>query len=315
MPGTGEWLNRDFEGSFPMVECILGNICCLFMLSSTLDAAARDARIERHDLVVASLGAMIVRPPWWSRAGLRVLRGNLAPDGAIIKPSAATDALLEHEGEAYVFESIEDFKANVDRDDLPVTPDTILVLKGCGPKGYPGMPEVGNMPIPKKLVQQGVRDMVRISDARMSGTAYGTAVLHVAPEAAAGGPIGLVRNGDRIRLAGEGEAGATGAPPGDLYVEVRVRPHRIFERDGDDLEEYSAHDRVVPRRRLARQIAGWLFVLRRICHRTTLSRGIEAGKPSGRPCGAAGRRFGPSGPAVRTAGRLGSTVRSGRGRS
>ncbi len=146
----------------------------------------------------------VIRPlsnPVRPAAGLRVLRGNLAPDGAIVKPSAATDALLEHEGPAYVFESIEQLKAEIDRDDLPVTPDTILVLKGCGPKGYPGMPEVGNMPIPAKLIKQGVRDMVRVSDARMSGTAFGTVVLHVAPEAQAGGPLALVRTGDRIRLS------------------------------------------------------------------------------------------------------------------
>ncbi len=134
-------------------------------------------------------------------SGLRVLRGNLAPKGAIVKPSAATDALLEHEGEAYVFETIEELKANIDREDLPVTPDTILVLKGCGPKGYPGMPEVGDMPLPAKLVKQGVRDMVRISDARMSGTAFGTVILHVSPEAQAGGPLALVKTGDRIRVS------------------------------------------------------------------------------------------------------------------
>ncbi len=146
----------------------------------------------------------VIRPfddPVKPAAGLRVLRGNLAPDGAIVKPSAATDRLLEHEGEAFVFESIEDLKANIDRDDLPVTPDTILVLKGCGPKGYPGMPEVGNMPIPAKLVREGVRDMVRVSDARMSGTAYGTVILHVSPEAQAGGTLALVKTGDRIRVS------------------------------------------------------------------------------------------------------------------
>ncbi|MCG7623821.1 IlvD/Edd family dehydratase [Epibacterium sp. Ofav1-8] len=134
-------------------------------------------------------------------AGLRVLRGNLAPNGAIVKPSAASDHLLEHEGEAYVFESIEDMKANIDREDLPVTADSILVLKGCGPKGYPGMPEVGNMPIPRKLVTQGVKDMIRVSDARMSGTAFGTVILHVSPEAQAGGPLALVKTGDRIRVS------------------------------------------------------------------------------------------------------------------
>ncbi len=139
-------------------------------------------------------------------AGLRVLRGNLAPNGAIVKPSAATDTLLETEAEAFVFENIEDLKANIDRDDLPVTPETILVLKGCGPKGYPGMPEVGNMPIPARLVKEGVRDMIRISDARMSGTAYGTVILHVSPEAQAGGPLSLVKTGDRIRVsASKGE--------------------------------------------------------------------------------------------------------------
>lgn len=146
----------------------------------------------------------VIRPfddPLKPAAGLRVLRGNLAPGGAIVKPSAATDALLEHEGPAHVFESIEDMKATIDRDDLPVTPDTVLVLKGCGPKGYPGMPEVGNMPIPRRLVREGVRDMVRVSDARMSGTAYGTVVLHVTPEAQAGGPLALVRTGDRVRLS------------------------------------------------------------------------------------------------------------------
>jgi dihydroxy-acid dehydratase len=134
-------------------------------------------------------------------AGLRVLRGNLAPNGAIVKPSAATDHLLEHEGVAHVFETIEDLKANIDRDDLPVTKDTILVLKGVGPKGYPGMPEVGNMPIPRKLVREGVRDMIRISDGRMSGTAFGTVILHVSPESQAGGPLGLVQTGDRIRVS------------------------------------------------------------------------------------------------------------------
>ncbi|MFV1529492.1 MULTISPECIES: IlvD/Edd family dehydratase [unclassified Phaeobacter] len=134
-------------------------------------------------------------------AGLRVLRGNLAPNGAIVKPSAATDHLLEHEGVAHVFETIEDMKANIDRDDLPVTKDSILVLKGVGPKGYPGMPEVGNMPIPRKLVRDGVRDMIRISDGRMSGTAFGTVILHVSPESQAGGPLGLVQTGDRIRVS------------------------------------------------------------------------------------------------------------------
>ena len=133
-------------------------------------------------------------------AGIAVLKGNLAPNGAIIKPSAATPALLTHRGPALVFDSVEDFNARIDQAELDVTPDTVLILRGCGPRGYPGMPEVGNMPLPKKILEQGVRDMVRISDGRMSGTAYGTIVLHVSPEAAAGGPLALVRTGDIILL-------------------------------------------------------------------------------------------------------------------
>ncbi len=134
-------------------------------------------------------------------AGLRVLRGNLAPQGAIIKPSAASEHLLEHRGKAFVFENIEELKAKIDLPDLPVDENTILVLKGCGPKGYPGMPEVGNMPIPRCLVERGVTDMVRVSDGRMSGTAFGTVVLHVAPESSAGGNLALVQTGDMIRLS------------------------------------------------------------------------------------------------------------------
>ena len=129
-----------------------------------------------------------------------MLRGNLSPDGAIIKPSAATPALMKHRGRAVVFDNIEDFHARIDDPDLDVNENDVLVLKNCGPRGYPGMPEVGNMPLPPKLLKKGVTDMVRISDARMSGTAYGTVVLHVSPEAAAGGPLALVENGDWIEL-------------------------------------------------------------------------------------------------------------------
>ncbi|MDX3637922.1 IlvD/Edd family dehydratase [Streptomyces sp. MB09-02B] len=138
--------------------------------------------------------------PLVAEGGIAVLRGNLAPDGALIKPAAASPHLLRHRGRAVVFDSIEDFHARVDDPDLDVDADSVLVLRGCGPKGYPGMPEVANMPLPKKLLEQGVRDMVRVCDGRMSGTAYGTVVLHVAPEAAAGGPLALVRTGDLITL-------------------------------------------------------------------------------------------------------------------
>ena len=135
-----------------------------------------------------------------SGAGIAVLRGNLAPNGAIIKPAAASPHLLTHRGKAVVFDSIEDFHARVDDPDLDVTADSVLVLRGCGPMGYPGMPEVANLPLPQKILATGVRDMVRVCDGRMSGTAYGTVVLHVAPEAAAGGPLGLVQDGDEIVL-------------------------------------------------------------------------------------------------------------------
>jgi dihydroxy-acid dehydratase len=145
----------------------------------------------------------VIRPrsePLQANAGIAILYGNLAPDGAVIKPSAASPHLMQHRGRAVVFDSIEDMHARIDDPDLDVDADSVLILRGCGPKGYPGMPEVANLPLPTKLLQQGVRDMVRICDGRMSGTAYGTVVLHVAPEAAAGGPLALVRTGDVIFL-------------------------------------------------------------------------------------------------------------------
>jgi len=135
-------------------------------------------------------------------SGIWVLRGNLCPQGAVLKPSAASPALFSHRGPALVFESIEDLRARIDDPGLEVDANSVLVLKGCGPRGYPGMPEVGNMPLPRKLLERGVRDMLRISDARMSGTAFGTVVLHVAPESDAGGPLALVRDGDEISFDG-----------------------------------------------------------------------------------------------------------------
>ncbi|MFC0527762.1 IlvD/Edd family dehydratase [Phytohabitans kaempferiae] len=138
--------------------------------------------------------------PLLGDAGIAVLKGNLAPDGAVIKPAAASPELLRHRGRAVVFDSVEDLHARLDSPDLDVDETSVLILRGCGPKGYPGMPEVGNLPLPAKLLGKGVRDMVRISDARMSGTAYGTVVLHAAPEAAVGGPLALVRTGDPVVL-------------------------------------------------------------------------------------------------------------------
>ena len=138
--------------------------------------------------------------PFKAHAGIAVLRGNLAPDGAVIKPSAASPRLLQHRGRAVVFETIEQFHARINDETLDIDESCVMVLKNCGPRGYPGMAEVGNMMLPPKLLRKGVTDMVRISDARMSGTAYGTVVLHISPEAAAGGPLALVQSGDPIAL-------------------------------------------------------------------------------------------------------------------
>ncbi len=161
----------------------------------------------------------MIRPrqePLLTEGGIAVLRGNLAPSGAVVKPAAASAHLLQHRGRAVVFDSIEDFHARVDDPELDVDADSVMVLRGCGPKGYPGMPEVSNMPLPKKLLEKGVRDVVRICDGRMSGTAYGTVVLHVAPEAAAGGPLALVRNGDWIELDVPGRRLTLDVPDSEL---------------------------------------------------------------------------------------------------
>ena len=176
--------------------------------------------------------------PLQAGAGIAVLYGSLAPSGAIIKPAAATPGLLRHRGRAMVFDSIEDMHARIDDPDLDVDEDSVLVLRGCGPKGYPGMPEVSNMPMPAKLLQRGVRDMVRICDGRMSGTAYGTVVLHVAPEAAAGGPLALVRTGDWITLDVPGRRVDVEVPEEELrqrtppaaMTDALARPGRGWER-------------------------------------------------------------------------------------
>jgi L-arabonate dehydrase len=200
---SGQYLMEDFyyAGGLPAVLRELGDVLdrdALTVNGQTLWDNVKDA--PRYDLEGTK---RVIRPladPFKTKAGIAVLRGNLAPDGAVIKPSAATPALMQHRGRAIVFEDSADMHAKVEDESLDVKADDILVLKNCGPRGYPGMAEVGNMPIPAKLVKQGVTDMVRISDARMSGTAYGTVVLHAAPEAAAGGTLALVKSGDFIEL-------------------------------------------------------------------------------------------------------------------
>ena len=176
--------------------------------------------------------------PLLPAAGISMLRGSLAPGGAIIKSAAASPHLLKHRGRAVVFDSIEDFRARIDDPDLDIDADSVMVLRGCGPKGYPGMPEVANMPLPTKLLEQGVRDMVRICDGRMSGTAYGTVVLHVTPEAADGGPLGLVQTGDWISLDVRGKRLDLEVPaeelakrkPNQATLDGFAQPRRGWER-------------------------------------------------------------------------------------
>ncbi|MFM0736976.1 dihydroxy-acid dehydratase [Paraburkholderia xenovorans] len=198
---SGEHLMEDFyyAGGLPAVLKQLGEQNLLHRDALTVNGKTIWANVEKapnYDEQVITTFARPFKP----RAGIAVLKGNLAPNGAVIKPSAATPALLKHRGRAVVFENVEELHAKIDDDALDIDAHCIMVLKGAGPKGYPGFAEVGNMPLPKKVLKTGVTDMVRISDGRMSGTAYGTVVLHVSPEAAAGGPLALVRTGDMIEL-------------------------------------------------------------------------------------------------------------------
>jgi L-arabonate dehydrase len=198
---SGRFLMEDFyyAGGLPAVIRTLGENGLL-----NRDAMTVNGRTIWENCESASTwNAEVIRPidkPLASHGGIVVLRGNLAPSGAVLKPSAASSHLMRHRGRAVVFESIEHYKARISDPELDVDKDCVLVLKGCGPKGYPGMAEVGNMGLPPKVLKTGVTDMVRISDARMSGTAYGTAILHVSPEAAAGGPLALVQDGDMIEI-------------------------------------------------------------------------------------------------------------------
>jgi dihydroxy-acid dehydratase len=198
---SGKYLMEDFyyAGGLPAVLRELGenhllNRDALTVNGKTIWENNKEAPCYHRDVIFP------FAKPFKENTGISVLRGNLCPDGAIIKPSAATPRLMKHRGRAVVFANIEDFHGRIDDPQLDIDESCIMVLKNCGPKGYPGMAEVGNMPLPPKLLKKGVTDMVRISDARMSGTAYGTVVLHISPEAAAGGALALVDNGDMIEL-------------------------------------------------------------------------------------------------------------------
>ena len=196
---SGQYLMEDFcyAGGLPVVmKEILAHLHGDALTVSGRTVAENVAPAQNFNTEVIKS----MTQPFKDKAGIAVLRGNLAPRGAVIKPSAATPELMKHTGRAVVFEDSDDFHRRIDDEALEVDETCILVLKNCGPKGYPGMAEVGNMPLPPKILRKGITDMVRISDARMSGTAYGTVVLHTAPEAAAGGPLALVQNGDQITL-------------------------------------------------------------------------------------------------------------------
>ena len=198
---SGKWLMEDFfeAGGLPAVLRELGqagmlNKDALTVNGKTIWQNNEKAPCWKREVITAW------EKPFKKNTGIAVLRGNLAPDGAIIKPSAATPKLLKHKGRAVVFDNIEDFHERIDDPKLDIDETCVMVLKNSGPKGYPGMAEVGNMALPPALLKRGITDIVRISDARMSGTAYGTVVLHIAPESAAGGPLGLVQNGDIVEL-------------------------------------------------------------------------------------------------------------------
>ncbi|MBC8024498.1 MAG: dihydroxy-acid dehydratase [Steroidobacteraceae bacterium] len=196
---SGQYLMEDFyyAGGLPAVMKEIAHVLdgkAVTVNGKTIAENIADAPNWNRDVIKP------LAEPFKAKAGIAVLRGNLAPDGAVIKPSAASPHLLKHKGKAVVFESIEDLHARIDDENLDIDENSIMVLKGCGPKGYPGMAEVGNMPLPPKLLRRGITDILRISDARMSGTAYGAVVLHVSPEAAAGGPLALVKNGDLIEV-------------------------------------------------------------------------------------------------------------------
>jgi dihydroxyacid dehydratase/phosphogluconate dehydratase len=198
---SGRFLMEDFyyAGGLPAVLRRLGEAGKLHKDQMTVNGRTIWENVQDaacwDDAVIRPLDRALT-----AHGGIAILRGNLAPGGAVIKPSAATPTLMQHRGRAVVFESTEDYRARIDDPALDIDETCVMVLKNCGPRGYPGMAEVGNMGLPPKILKRGVTDMVRISDARMSGTAYGTVVLHTAPEAAAGGPLAIVQNGDMVEL-------------------------------------------------------------------------------------------------------------------
>ena len=211
---AGEYLMEDFFAAGGL-DAVLGRLRALLEPALTVNGGSLDEQITGSPPADPEVIRELARP-FADAAGLAVLRGNLCPNGALVKPTAASPQLLQHRGRALVFDGLEDLTARLNDPDLDVEESTVLVLRGCGPQGYPGMPEVGNLPIPAKLLRAGVTDMVRISDERMSGTAFGTVVLHVSPESAVGGPLGLVRTGDWIDLDVKARTLHIDVPDGEL---------------------------------------------------------------------------------------------------
>ncbi|OIQ31822.1 MAG: dihydroxy-acid dehydratase [Alphaproteobacteria bacterium MedPE-SWcel] len=218
---SGKYLMEEFyyAGGLPVVLKRLAEAGMLHKSALTVSGGAiwdEIAHVLNHneDVILPADRALT------QSGGIVVVRGNLAPQGAVLKPSAATPALMQHRGRAVVFEDIDDYKAKIADPDLDIDETCVMVLKNCGPKGYPGMAEVGNMGLPPKLLKQGITDMLRISDARMSGTAYGTVVLHTSPEAAAGGPLAVVRDGDMIELDVENRRLSLDIPDAELAARL-----------------------------------------------------------------------------------------------
>ncbi len=230
-----------FAGGLPVVIKRLGedgllNKDALTVSGGSIWDEVKDVQNWNDDVILPRDKALT------ESGGIAVLRGNLAPNGAVLKPSAASPELMVHRGRAVVFEDIEDYKARVDRDDLNIDETCVMVLKNCGPRGYPGMAEVGDMALPAKLLRRGITDMVRISDARMSGTAYGTVVLHTSPEAAAGGPLAVVQSGDFIELDVGARRIHLDISDAELAARLAKREPAVPRPDGGYVQLY--HDRV-----------------------------------------------------------------------
>jgi L-arabonate dehydrase len=239
---SGKYLMEEFfyAGGLPVVIKRLGeagllNKDALTVSGKSMWDEVKDVRNNNEDVILPTDRALT------QSGGIVVVKGNLAPDGAVLKPSAASPHLMQHRGRAVVFEDIDDYKARIDDEDLDIDETCVMVLKNCGPRGYPGMAEVGNMGLPPKVLRRGITDMVRISDARMSGTAYGTVVLHTSPEAARGGPLAVVRSGDMIELDVAGRRLHLDIPDAELAARLAAWTSPVARPQGGYAQLYHDH--------------------------------------------------------------------------